>query len=69
MSAFPKYVVLRSKFSSNLVELNISVYLHTHLNILPFIQLVFDQNLTNIPLSSIAHGFFTHSFNMLMPKL
>ena len=43
LSAFPKYVALRSEFSSNLIVLNIlTVYLHTHLNIPPLICLAFD---------------------------
>ena len=47
LSDFPKYVMLRSEFSSNLVVSLIFLieYLHMHPNILPLVYLVLGQNI------------------------
>ena len=45
LSAFSKYVVLRSEFSTNLVVLNISDYIPSYTSKYSYVVLCFPQNL------------------------
>ena len=66
LSVFPKYVVLRSEFSSNLVVLNIyDTSEYSSFNMCS----VWPKSNSYVSLSSIVHGFFPQLFTMLMPKL
>ena len=71
LPTFPKYVLLRSEFSSNLVVFNISdcIPLYTSKYSSPNMSCVGPKSNSYLSLSSSIHRFFPHLFTVLMPKL
>ena len=71
LSAFPKYMVLRSEFPSNLVVLDISHCIPSYTSKYSSLSMpgVGTKSDSNIFLPSTVHVFFPHLFTVLMSKL
>ena len=70
LSHFPKYVVLRSEFSSNPVVFNISDCIPWYTSKYSFLNISDGPKSDSIiSLSSFVPRFFPHLFTALMPRL
>ena len=70
LSAFPKYVVLRSEFLLNLVVFNISDFISLYMSKYSFFNISGVRPKSNSYISFLfLPRFFPHLFTVLMPTL